>query len=141
VTPRILVQRLLRAVHLDGSPAYRGLRGVGQRWEDLAGKRLEAEGYEIRERNYRARSGEVDFIAEEKGILCFVEVKGRRSARFGLPAEAVTLEKQRRIFRAAQEYVYVGEDLRHIAIVGSSMFVVLILLWLVVVVANVFGLY
>jgi hypothetical protein len=43
--------------------------------------------------------------------------------------------------RAAQEYVYVGEDLRHIAIVGSSMFVVLILLWLVVVVANVFGLY
>ena len=43
--------------------------------------------------------------------------------------------------RASQEYVYVGEDLRHIAIVGSSMFIVLILLWLVVVVANVFGLY
>jgi hypothetical protein len=43
--------------------------------------------------------------------------------------------------RAAEEYVYVGEDLRHIAIVGSSLFVVLILLWLIIVVANVFGIY
>jgi hypothetical protein len=43
--------------------------------------------------------------------------------------------------RAAQEYVYVGEDLRHIAIVGTSLFAVLIVLWLVVVVANVFGIY
>jgi len=43
--------------------------------------------------------------------------------------------------RAAEEYVYVGEDLRHIAVVASSLFVVLIVLWLVVVVANVFGIY
>lgn len=43
--------------------------------------------------------------------------------------------------RAAQEYVYVGEDLRHIAKVGLTMLAVMILLWLVIVVANVFGLY
>lgn len=43
--------------------------------------------------------------------------------------------------RAAQEYVYVGEDLRHIAKVGITMFVVMIVLWLVIVVANVFGIY
>ncbi len=43
--------------------------------------------------------------------------------------------------RVAEEYVYVGEDLRHIAIVGTSLFIVLIVLWLIVVVANVFGLY
>jgi hypothetical protein len=43
--------------------------------------------------------------------------------------------------RAAEEYVYVGEDLRHIGIVAAGLFVVLILLWLVVVVANVFGIY
>ena len=41
--------------------------------------------------------------------------------------------------RAAEEYVYVGEDLRHIAIVAAGLFVALILLWLVLVVANVFG--
>lgn len=43
-------------------------------------------------------------VAEENGVLCFVEVKGRSGPGFGSPAEAVTLEKQRRIFRAAEEY-------------------------------------
>ena len=43
--------------------------------------------------------------------------------------------------RAAEEYVYVGEDLRHIAVVAVSLFAVLILLWLILVVANVFGIY
>ena len=43
--------------------------------------------------------------------------------------------------RASQEYVYVGEDLRHIAKVGITMLVVMIVLWLVIVVANVFGIY
>ena len=43
--------------------------------------------------------------------------------------------------RAAQEYVYVGEDLRQIARVGISMLVVMAVLWLVIVAANVFGIY
>lgn len=43
--------------------------------------------------------------------------------------------------RAAQEYVYVGEDLRHITKVGVTMLVVMLVLWLVIVVANVFGIY
>jgi hypothetical protein len=43
--------------------------------------------------------------------------------------------------RAAQEYVYVGEDLRQIAKVGISMLVVMAVLWLVIVVANAFGIY
>ena len=43
--------------------------------------------------------------------------------------------------RAAQEYVYVGEDLRQIAKVGISMLVVMSVLWLVIVMGNVFGLY
>lgn len=43
--------------------------------------------------------------------------------------------------RAAQEYVYVGEDLRNIAKVGITMLVVMLALWLLIVVGNVFGLY
>lgn len=43
--------------------------------------------------------------------------------------------------RAAQEYVYVGEDLRHIAKVGITMLAAMIGLWVVIVVANVFGIY
>ena len=49
--------------------------------------------------------GEIDLIAEDSGVLCFIEVKGRSGRGFGLPAESVTLEKQRRIARVAQEYV------------------------------------
>ena len=85
--------------------AYRGLRGVGQRWERLAERRLVAHGYTIRRRNFRARAGEIDFIGEENGVLCFIEVKGRRGTAFGLPAEAVTDDKQARIIRAAEEYL------------------------------------
>jgi hypothetical protein len=43
--------------------------------------------------------------------------------------------------RAAQEYVYVGEDLRQIAKVGIAMLVLMVVLWLIIVVANVFGIY
>ena len=105
MTPRALLESLLRFVRPARPREYRGLRGRGQAWERLAAKRLEAEGYRILDRNFRARAGEIDFVAEEKGVLCFVEVKGRSGPGFGLPAEAVTLEKQRRIFRAAEEYV------------------------------------
>jgi hypothetical protein len=43
--------------------------------------------------------------------------------------------------RAAQEYAYVREDLRTIAKVGIGLSVVMVLLWLIIVVANVFGIY
>ena len=71
----------------------------------MAARRLEAEGYRILDRNFRGRSGEIDFVAEEGDTLCFVEVKGRSGSGFGSPAEAVTLEKQRRIVRTAEEYL------------------------------------
>lgn len=83
----------------------RGLRGVGQDWERLAEKHLKKAGYRIRARNFRTRVGEIDFIAHDGNVLCFVEVKGRHGTRFGLPEAAVNAEKQRRIFRAAQAYL------------------------------------
>jgi putative endonuclease len=85
--------------------AYLGSRGTGQRWEFLAQRKLQAAGYTILDRNFRGRAGEIDFVAEEGGVLCFIEVKGRHGVSRGAPAEAVTLEKQRRIFRAAEEYL------------------------------------
>ncbi len=83
----------------------RGTRGAGQRWEDAAEKLLRREGYRILERNYRTRAGEIDFIAFEGDVLCFIEVKGRRALGFGFPEESVTLEKQRRIHRAAEWFL------------------------------------
>lgn len=105
MTPRRLLDRLLAALRDDRRKRYRGSRGVGQRWESLAVKRLAAAGYAIRERNFRGRTGEIDVIGEEGGVLCFIEVKGRSGTGFGHPAEAVTAEKQRRVARAAQEYL------------------------------------
>ena len=105
MTPRLLVEKILQAVRSRRAPAYRGLRGVGQRWERLAEKRLRAEGYEIRARNYRAIGGEIDFVARQDGVLCFIEVKGRGGLRYGSPEEAVTGEKQRRIALAAEQYL------------------------------------
>ncbi len=84
---------------------YRGRRGLGQRWEKLAEDRLVDEGYAIRGRNFRGRTGEIDLVAEENGVLCFIEVKGRSGSGFGAPAESVTAEKQRRIARVAREYL------------------------------------
>ena len=84
---------------------YRGLRGVGQEWERLAEKHLKEAGYTIRARNFRTRVGEIDFVAQDGNVLCFVEVKGRHGTGFGMPEEAVNSEKQRRIFRAAQAYL------------------------------------
>ncbi|HEX7251976.1 MAG TPA: YraN family protein, partial [Thermoanaerobaculia bacterium] len=101
--PRVLLDRLLSVFQRKRD--YKGFRGRGQEWERVAKKGLESEGYEILERNFVTHVGEIDFIARQAGTLCFVEVKGRESSAFGAPTEAVTAEKQRRIFRAAEWYL------------------------------------
>lgn len=62
-------------------------------------------GYAIRDQNYRIRSGEIDIIAETEGILCIVEVRSRKDARFGHPLETVGCRKQRRLIRATEHYL------------------------------------
>jgi putative endonuclease len=77
----------------------------GKAAEDQAAFFLKHQGYKIVERNFSTRGGEIDIIAWEGKTLCFVEVKSRRSADFGTPAETVNRLKQRRIIRAAQLYL------------------------------------
>ena len=102
--PRVLLARVLSFFSLR-PPRMLGSRGVGQEWENLAEKILREAGYRIRVRNFRTKVGEIDFVAEDGDVLCFIEVKGRHTLRFGAPEEAVNAEKQRRIFRAAQAYL------------------------------------
>ena len=81
-------------------------RKLGLYGEDLACKYLQAKGYVILERNFRCRRfGEIDIVASKAGVLSFIEVKTRASLRYGMPAEAVTLAKQRKIYRVAQYYL------------------------------------
>jgi putative endonuclease len=60
-----------------------------------------ARGYEILARNWRCRQGELDLVVRGNGALVFCEVKTRTSDAFGLPAEAVTRQKQARVRRLA----------------------------------------
>lgn len=76
-------------------------RSVGDSGEDLACRHLEALGWEVVERNWRCREGELDVVARDAGVLVFCEVKTRRSLRFGAPVEAVTADKARRLRRLA----------------------------------------
>ena len=77
----------------------------GRRGEELALQYLLENGYRPLERNFRAPGGEVDFIVELDALLVFVEVKYRPRGFAGAGMEAVTQKKQRRIVKAAGEYL------------------------------------
>ena len=88
----------------------RARRDLGEFGERVAADHLEAQGYRIRERNFRTREGEVDIIAERAGTLVFVEVRTRRGDALGTAAESVTAAKARRLVAVAQAYVQANED-------------------------------
>lgn len=78
---------------------------LGKFGERIAAERLATEGYHIRDRNWRVAEGELDIVAEHDDVIVFVEVKTRTSKAFGNPEESVTLQKQKRIVRAALAYL------------------------------------
>ncbi len=77
-------------------------RLLGRRGEDAAARFLRGGGMKILVRGYRTDFGEIDLIARDGDTLVFVEVKSRRD---GTPAEAVTLEKQRRLTLTAMHFL------------------------------------
>lgn len=81
----------------------------GDESEEKACRFLKQRGYRILARNWRSRTGEVDIIARDEGILVFVEVKARSSDGFGGPEAAVDRFKQRRIISAALSFMEVTE--------------------------------
>ena len=80
-------------------------RAVGISGEDAAARWYEAGGYTVVARNWRCRDGELDLIAARGRMFVFCEVKTRRTDTFGLPAEAVTKQKQMRIRRLAARWL------------------------------------
>jgi putative endonuclease len=88
------------------SPAPESTRQKGYAGEDSAVEYLLSLGYTIVSRNYQARRGEIDCIAEDpSGTLVFCEVKSAESPKLGHPAFWVTRDKQRKIIRMAQRYL------------------------------------
>ncbi len=84
---------------------------LGRRAEELVARRLTAAGWRLLERNARTRTGELDLIALDGGVLVFVEVKAARAdAEIGpeRPAHAVGSRKQRRLRLLAREWLGQG---------------------------------
>jgi putative endonuclease len=84
-------------------PSPTSIRGT--KAEQTARAYLEQHGYRILAWNYRCRRGEIDIIAEDGMVLCFVEVRSRRSGAFGGPLATVDRGKQLRIIRAVKHYL------------------------------------
>ena len=61
-------------------------------------------------RNVAARTGELDIVALEGGVLCFVEVRARSSARWGAAEETVGRRKQERLARVAERFLATWPD-------------------------------
>ncbi len=78
---------------------------LGNHGEDLAAAALKKQGYKILERNYVTPLGEIDLIARQGKTLVIVEVKTRKSLRFGSPQESVSHTKQAKLRRLADYYL------------------------------------
>ena len=78
---------------------------VGKDGESRAEEYLRRRGYRILQRNLKSSSGELDLIAEDRGVLVFVEVKARQTEACGGVRYAVDSKKQARIVRQAAYYL------------------------------------
>jgi putative endonuclease len=79
-------------------------QNIGRYGEDRAAIYLQDRGYEIIERNWRSRSGEIDLIARENDRFVFIEVKTRNGSGYGHPFEAITPEKVSRMRRLVADW-------------------------------------
>lgn len=78
---------------------------IGSWGETLARKHLEAQGLRFIMCNYLCKLGEIDLIMQDKDSLVFVEVRVRNTKQYGDPLESITINKQRKVRRTAEQYL------------------------------------
>ncbi|UOQ55781.1 YraN family protein [Leucobacter allii] len=83
---------------------------LGAHGEELAARFLAARGFEIVDRNWRCRAGELDLVARDAGTLVGVEVKTRSGSGYGHPLAAITARKALRLRRLLYEWVRAHEE-------------------------------
>lgn len=77
----------------------------GEAAERLVCEHLISHGLSVLARNYRCPHGEIDLVMRAAGTLVFVEVRYRRTSRFGTPAETVDARKQARLRATAEHFL------------------------------------
>lgn len=78
---------------------------TGQQAEQQALEYLGKQGLKLITQNYHSRRGEIDLIMEDENTLVFVEVRYRKSAKYGSALESVNNQKQARIIHTAEHYL------------------------------------
>ena len=110
----------------------RARQRLGASGEDQAASWYISQGYQVVDRNWRCREGEIDLVCTRGRTVVFCEVKTRTSSAFGHPAEAVTATKQRRLRVLATRWLQAtdapvrGRDIRFAvaAILGGELDVI-----------------
>jgi putative endonuclease len=84
-------------------------RRLGALGESLAADHLAALGYEVLDRNFRTRFGELDLVARNSSFLVFCEVKTRMACKapgpFG-PLASVGPRKRAQVRRMAGQWLH-----------------------------------
>ena len=80
-------------------------QSLGRRGEDLAAAHLEARGWTVLARNYRAGPKEIDLVVARDGVVAFVEVKARATPTGGTPLEPIRSLKRRAVETAARRWI------------------------------------
>lgn len=82
---------------------------IGKMGEKIAKEYLIENGYEILRINCRCKFGEVDIVATNGNKISFVEVKTRTNIKYGTPAEAITYEKQKHMYKVAMWFLKINK--------------------------------
>ena len=78
---------------------------IGNKGEKIAEDFLVKKGYKIVDRNFYIQGGEIDFIAEKNNMIVFVEVKTRRSKKFGEIIEQISKRKMELLIHTSEVYL------------------------------------
>ena len=78
---------------------------VGKIGEEMALSYLKEKGYQLLEKNFYCRWGEIDLIFKKEDKIIFVEVKTRVGDKKGKPYEAVNFYKIKDLKRAINFYL------------------------------------
>lgn len=106
------VQKRRRRIALSGKrrPIKRAARlsptqRVGHQSEDHARRHLEAAGLIVLDQNLSSKTGEIDLVCLDGGILAFIEVRRRRTRLYGGAAASVNRGKQLRLIKTASYFL------------------------------------
>jgi putative endonuclease len=87
---------------------------TGYLGEKIAGEYFSQRGFNILHKNWRHSHWEVDVIASLGDTLHFIEVKTRRSKKFGFPEDDVTKKKMENLINASEEYQFLYPEWKKI---------------------------